>query len=162
MLSWVGSVMGLSSSLEAGTDPQGSSAFFSVAFTSVLEGGLDPQRVPFDRILSCQPESAFSTEDSQFTCPIPGSYFFTFTIHPDEGKAASVCLKKNEDSVVMLYAHKNKRGPSTSSQSAILDLQPGDVVWLELQSGNEYAIRSHPGTPLVTFTGILVKSQLTD
>ena len=75
-----------------------------------------------------------------------------------EGKAASVSLMKNGEGQVMLFAQRKKNASSSvCSQSAILDLTAGDKVWLQLASGSEYGIRSHPGVPLVTFTGILVK-----
>ncbi|XP_063955868.1 complement C1q tumor necrosis factor-related protein 4-like isoform X1 [Lytechinus pictus] len=132
-------------------------AHFSVAFTTLLEGDVDAQRIPFDRVLSQSSEDTFDTNNNEFTCTIPGAYFFTFTIHPQEDKAASVSLMKNDDGQVMLLAARKKRiSNSVCSQSAILDLAEGDKVWLQLNSGREYGIRSHTGQPLVTFSGILV------
>ncbi|XP_792968.1 complement C1q tumor necrosis factor-related protein 4 isoform X2 [Strongylocentrotus purpuratus] len=130
---------------------------FSVVFSALLEGGDEAQRIPFERALSESSESTYDTVANEFRCTIPGSYFFTFTIHPQEDKGASVSLMKNGVGQVMLSAARKKRvSNSVCSQSAILDLVEEDKVWLQLASGSEYGIRSHPGVPMVTFTGIMV------
>lgn len=129
---------------------------FSVAMTGKLEGRETSQPIRFDKAFSREPEEAFAVEEkaSEFICPRPGSYFFTFSIRADQGKSASVQLVKNQTPQVMNFVDMNDNNTGVSTQTVILNLQTGDKVWLRLDGGTDYGLRSHPLSPMITFTGI--------
>ncbi|XP_035694528.1 complement C1q tumor necrosis factor-related protein 3-like [Branchiostoma floridae] len=78
----------------------------------------------------------YNQETGKFVATVGGVYFFTFTgMTPYSGSNYFVHLMKNGAKMVGLY-EQNGGTPQnqSSSNSAILQLQPGDEVWVELDS----------------------------
>nr|XP_045226436.1 complement C1q tumor necrosis factor-related protein 4 [Macaca fascicularis] len=125
---------------------------FSAARTTPLEGASE-MAVTFDKVY-VNIGGDFDAATGQFRCRVPGAYFFSFTVGKAPHKSLSVMLVRNHDEVQAL-AFDEQRRPSArraASQSAMLQLDYGDTVWLRLHGSPQYAL----GAPGATFSGYLV------
>ncbi|XP_024831680.1 complement C1q tumor necrosis factor-related protein 4 [Bos indicus] len=125
---------------------------FSAARTTPLEGTSE-MAVTFDKVY-VNVGGDFDPATGQFRCRVPGAYFFSFTAGKAPHKSLSVMLVRNRDEVQAL-AFDEQRRPGTrraASQSAMLQLDYGDSVWLRLHGAPRYAL----GAPGATFSGYLV------
>ena len=100
----------------------------------------------------------FSLASNKFTCQIPGTYVFMYSIgvHTPSGNDPHIQLMKNNQAIVT--AHTRTGGFSIdfdqTGQSAVLNLDTGDQVWLAFQH-NGNSIYSHGGK-LTSFSGFLL------
>ncbi|XP_035682834.1 complement C1q tumor necrosis factor-related protein 3-like [Branchiostoma floridae] len=129
---------------------------FSVARTTRLTKVSSDTVVKYDVILS-NVGGAYNEETGKFVAPVGGVYFFTFTgrIHPTDSKCY-LLLMKNGQRMVGLYESSGgepHNHSQSSSNSAILYLQPGDQVWVRLSRGHD--LYSNSGR-FVTFSGFLI------
>ncbi|KAI8500952.1 positive regulation of adiponectin secretion [Branchiostoma belcheri] len=128
---------------------------FSVARTSILEPSQDTV-VTYDVVLT-NVGGAYNRETGKFVTEVGGVYFFTFT-----GMTRNVARKdyflrlmKNGEKMVGLYEINGSQAHhQSSSNSAILQLQPGDEVYVLLRSGS-YSLYSNEHRYL-TFSGYLI------
>ncbi|XP_035694521.1 complement C1q-like protein 3 [Branchiostoma floridae] len=128
---------------------------FSVARTTKLEKPSSHTVVTYDVILS-NVGGAYNQETGKFAAAVGGVYFFTFTGMTENLPNTNyfVRLMKNGAPMVGLYEHTGERSQIHSScNSAILQLQPGDEVWVQLWSG--YSLNSNQYRYL-TFSGFLI------
>ncbi|KAM4722253.1 complement C1q tumor necrosis factor-related protein 4 isoform 1-T2 [Rhinophrynus dorsalis] len=127
---------------------------FSVARTSSMEGG--PEMViTFDKVY-VNIGGDFDPKAGKFRCRIPGAYYFSFTVGKFPKKNLSVMLMKNTNEVqVIVYDEHNHKERKVASQSAMLQLDYGDTVWLRLHGDPKYALYSNVG-PYTTFNGYLI------
>nr|SOR70310.1 TPA: adiponectin N [Cavia porcellus] len=135
-----------------GPDSTGLRSAFSAVRTTPLEGTSE-MAVTFDKVL-VNIGSDFDAATGHFRCRVPGAYFFSFTAGKAPHKSLSVMLVRNRDEVQAL-AFDEQRRPGTrraASQSAMLQLDYGDTVWLRLHGAPQYAL----GSPGATFSGYLV------
>ncbi|XP_042230029.1 complement C1q-like protein 4 [Homarus americanus] len=96
---------------------------------------------------------AWSQSDSKFIAPCPGTYFFTFHAQSSETQDFTLALMKN--GVYQVTAYGSKNGYQQGSNSALLQLETGDEVYLYLQQGELY---EHPhDESYTTFSGHLVE-----
>eukprot|EP00058_Branchiostoma_floridae_P009987 XP_002595475.1 hypothetical protein BRAFLDRAFT_69139 [Branchiostoma floridae] len=128
---------------------------FSVARTTKLEKPSSNTVVTYDVILS-NVGGAYNQETGKFVATVGGVYFFTFTgmtlYLPNA--IYFVCLMKNGAKMVsLLEINDQQSNGQSSSNSAILQLQPGDEVWVEL--GSDRSLYSDSGKYL-TFSGFLI------
>ncbi|KAB7495041.1 Complement C1q-like protein 3, partial [Armadillidium nasatum] len=87
-----------------------------------------------------------------FVASCPGIYFFTFNALSEEGHGFTLALMKNDKFQVTAYG--GKEGYQWGGNSAMLFLNKGDQVYLELQDGEIY---EHPfNEAYTTFTGFLI------
>eukprot|EP00058_Branchiostoma_floridae_P009986 XP_002595474.1 hypothetical protein BRAFLDRAFT_69140 [Branchiostoma floridae] len=127
---------------------------FSVARTTKLEKPSSHMALTYDVILS-NVGGAYNQETGKFVAKIGGVYFLTFTgMTPRSRSNYFVRLMKNGANIIGLY-EGNGGIPhhQSSSNSAILQLQPGDEVWVELRSGHSLFSDSQR---YLTFSGFLV------
>ncbi|XP_036282010.1 complement C1q tumor necrosis factor-related protein 4 [Pipistrellus kuhlii] len=127
---------------------------FSAARTTPLEGTSEMEMaVTFDKV-HVNIGGDFDAATGQFRCRVPGAYFFSFTAGKAPHKSLSVMLVRNRDEVQALAFDEQRRPGSrrAASQSAMLQLDYGDVVWLRLHGAPQYAL----GAPGATFSGYLV------
>ncbi|KAG8519583.1 Complement C1q tumor necrosis factor-related protein 4 [Galemys pyrenaicus] len=125
---------------------------FSAARTTPLEGSSE-LAVTFDKVY-VNIGGDFDAATGQFRCRVPGAYFFSFTAGKAPHKSLSVMLVRNRDEVQALAFDEQRRPGArrAASQSAMLQLDYGDTVWLRLHGAPQYAL----GAPGATFSGYLV------
>uniref|UniRef100_A0A8B9LI75 Si:ch211-219a15.3 n=1 Tax=Astyanax mexicanus TaxID=7994 RepID=A0A8B9LI75_ASTMX len=98
----------------------------------------------------------FNKSSGHFTCHVPGVYFFAFTVGKHPRRAVSVKLMTGRGEVqAMVFDEDMSRKREMQSQSLMLPLNRGDVVWLYSQQDERYAVYSNQGR-YTTFTGFLV------
>ena len=75
----------------------------------------------------------FSLESNKFTCQIPGTYFFTFSLGIYQPRDLNIHLVKNDNKIVAAHSRTGGIGNDfdMASNSAILNLEIGDQVWLK-------------------------------
>ncbi|XP_022110564.1 complement C1q and tumor necrosis factor-related protein 9-like [Acanthaster planci] len=110
--------------------------------------------LPFDQTETLLPGTVFDLETGTFTCTVPGTYFFTFSVlRPSRFReSVRVHLKKNAYGVVSGESHETIGGGNQVSASAVLLLQQGDSVYLTYH-GQAYGWRT---THFSSFSGFLL------
>uniref|UniRef100_A0A8C3S311 C1q and TNF related 4 n=1 Tax=Chelydra serpentina TaxID=8475 RepID=A0A8C3S311_CHESE len=127
---------------------------FSVARTSSMEGSVE-MVITFDKVY-VNIGSDFDPKAGLFRCRIPGAYYFSFTVGKYPKKNLSVMLMRNKNEVqVIVYDEHHRKERKVASQSAMLQLDYGDTVWLRLHGDPKYALYSNAG-PYTTFNGYLI------
>eukprot|EP00058_Branchiostoma_floridae_P010001 XP_002595489.1 hypothetical protein BRAFLDRAFT_69125 [Branchiostoma floridae] len=130
---------------------------FSVARTTDVKKSSSHTVMAYDVILS-NVGGAYSQETGKFVATVGGVYFFTFTGMTQNllNTNCFVRLMKNGAPMVGLYENNDENPQIHSScNSAILQLQPGDEVWVELYKG--YSLNSNEYRYL-TFSGFLIRA----
>ncbi|XP_067105480.1 complement C1q tumor necrosis factor-related protein 4 [Osmerus mordax] len=127
---------------------------FSVARTSSMEGGAK-MVVTFDTVY-VNIGGDFDPGAGLFRCRIPGAYYFSFTVGKFPHRDLSVMLMRNRNEVqAIVYEEGGGEERRVQSQSAMLQLDFGDTVWLRLHGDPRYALYSNTGH-YTTFNGYLV------
>ncbi|XP_068233822.1 complement C1q-like protein 4 [Palaemon carinicauda] len=95
----------------------------------------------------------WSQRTNDFEAPCSGAYFFTFHgVSPENGDFTLALMKGTEFQVT---AYGGKNDYQQGSNSAVLFLNKGEKVHLELQQGSIY---EHPfNEAYTTFTGFLIE-----
>ncbi|XP_042859256.1 cerebellin-4-like [Penaeus japonicus] len=110
------------------------------------------QRVRFQDVLTS--EGGWSPSENDFLAPCRGLYYFSFHAVAQDRNDFTLALVKNGQYQVTAYGGKGNY--LQGSNSALLLLNQGDLVHLELQQGSLY---EHPFNEAYTsFSGFLVKA----
>ncbi|XP_042874458.1 complement C1q-like protein 4 [Penaeus japonicus] len=130
--------------------PRFCSGGFSVR-KAVLSGSRPPSRLRFQDVLTNL--GGWSASESDFEAPCTGVYFFTFHAVSPETSDFTLALMKNGKYQVTAYGSKGNY--QQGSNSALLVLNAGEKVHLELQDGSVY---EHPyDEAYTTFSAFLVE-----
>ncbi|XP_038063365.1 C1q-related factor-like [Patiria miniata] len=127
-----------------------------VAFTVVRTSSSDAStsfdtRLPFQATETLLPGTSFDLETGTFTCGVPGTYVFMFSVCKSPSSSyLNVQLRKNGVVVVSGYSSDSGRYEQVSG-SAVVVLQRGDTMYLTMY-GRAYSDSNH----LTSFSGFLL------
>ncbi|XP_066292999.1 complement C1q tumor necrosis factor-related protein 3-like [Branchiostoma lanceolatum] len=128
---------------------------FSVGRTTGLDKPSSSTTMTYNVVLS-NVGGAYNQETGKFVATVGGVYFFTFTGMTPDVANARYYIRLMKNGAKMVGLHEHNRGYSqyqSSSNSAILQLQPGDEVWVELHSGHSLCSDSDR---YLMFSGFLI------
>ena len=97
----------------------------------------------------------FDSDTGHYRCAINGTYFFTFSI--GHNRDTLVVLLKNGKKVVGVHGDAGNKLRQSYTNSAILDLEVGDEVWLQVKQ--RHAV-SGTNDRFTSFTGFLLYPKL--
>ncbi|CAH1244686.1 C1QTNF4 [Branchiostoma lanceolatum] len=97
------------------------------------------------------------TNLSVFNCQHPGVYLFSFSSLAKLELSATVKLMKNGELQLAMWAPGIPGNSGSGSNTAVLELEQGDRVWLVIGTPNRRAIHSNTNR-YVSFTGVLLYS----
>ncbi|CAK8685553.1 unnamed protein product [Clavelina lepadiformis] len=130
-----------------------SSAFSVARSKSLLGNETTAQAINFDKIFVDAKEQ-FDQTDGRFICKYDGVYYFSYTVQSYLDKFVGIQLMKNNEPQVILYANAVPRR-IMQSQTVLLNLNNGDIVWLRQAKGSRFAIYGNSDLQ-ITFTGFLI------
>ncbi|XP_033127222.1 complement C1q subcomponent subunit C-like [Anneissia japonica] len=125
------------------------------AFTAIRTRGLachpgQQMVISFDSIATNIGDNFNSTH---FICPRNGVYFFIF--HITHSRDPKVELVMNNECIVSIHGDSANRHQQSFSNSAVLELRKGDLLWLSLSSDHSL---SGDTLNLTTFSGFLISA----
>ncbi|XP_070567327.1 complement C1q tumor necrosis factor-related protein 4-like [Ptychodera flava] len=97
----------------------------------------------------------FNAETGVFVTPIPGIYYFSFTMRTYDHKYIGLSLMLNEEPVISMMTDASDR-KVMQTQSAMLHLKRGDRVWLLLGPSEHFALYGNIMNNYTTFNGHLI------
>ncbi|TNN54064.1 Collagen alpha-1(VIII) chain [Liparis tanakae] len=112
----------------------GASGLEMPAFTAIVTTPFPPVGTPviFDKLLYNGRQN-YNPETGVFTCDMPGIYYFAYHVHC-KGANVWVALMRNNEPVMYTYDEYKKGFLDQASGSAVLPLQAGDTVYIQLPS----------------------------
>ena len=115
---------------EKGDGSNSQRSAFSVAKTNSQMGSAN-EVLTFDAVHT-NINGHFDTNSNKFTCQIPGTYVFFFTICGHNKDNPYMNLVKNGDTIVSTYKYDyaSQGQLDEASNSAIVSLSAGDQVWI--------------------------------
>ncbi|XP_038077005.1 complement C1q and tumor necrosis factor-related protein 9-like [Patiria miniata] len=141
---------------EPGETPDDSNqrvAFTVVRTSSSDESTSSDTRLSFQQTETLLPGTSFDLETGTFTCSVPGTYVFTFSVLKySNSETLFINLVKNDYRVITTFGPSNQQGQL--SGSAVMVLQRGDTVYLTMAGRVHSASTSH----YTSFSGFLLFS----
>ncbi|XP_010072635.1 PREDICTED: complement C1q subcomponent subunit A [Pterocles gutturalis] len=126
-------------------------AFSASRVSSLMRG----RTVVFDNIITNE-ESSYSPQTGEFTCRIPGLYYFAYQVV----SSGNLCLSitKNGEHVVTFCDHNSRDNLQVNSGSSVLSLAMGDQVSVSTDPAKGSAIYSGSEADSV-FSGFMLFPQ---
>ncbi|XP_022097827.1 complement C1q subcomponent subunit B-like [Acanthaster planci] len=128
---------------------------FTVMRTSVSSkfSSLD-NRLAFERVQTLLPATSFDLATGTFTCNVPGTYLFTFSVYKYNHEInLYVQLRNNNNIIVTCFSHESILSEHVSA-SAVLVLQRRDSVYLTMK-GQTWSDNNH----YTSFSGFLLYAE---
>lgn len=120
--------------------PDSKKVAFSAARTTHFFGRSTPEILEFDHVF-LNKGGHFNEDNSTLVCGVTGYYFVTFTVRSFDGYVLGIILMKNEDHVTSIFTDENERNVM-ETQSVIVHLEKGDILWLRHPPSERFAIHS--------------------
>lgn len=98
--------------------------------------------------------SDYNLQSNKFTCQIPGTYVFMFAIGVHFNSNPVIWLVKKGNHILMAHAI-TRNDVDQSTNSAILDLEIRDQVWLQFAQYNGQSVHSDYNK-IMSFSGFLL------
>lgn len=95
--------------------------------------------------------NVYNRSTGKFTAPIDGTYVFFVAVNAYGSKILYLKIVHNGSSKVRTYT-RNGAGHMTGTNTAVLQLDRGDSVWVSRHTGQGYWTES---VPITTFSGFL-------
>lgn len=127
--------------------------FFSVGLSTPLNAVVD-QVIVYDKVFS-NVGNSYDAQSGVFTCRHAGHYQFTITALNSFQERHYVSLQKNYQNVIAVYARKGTGNGEQGANTAILRLQPGDLVQV-MAHRDSHLYNRDPAEIYTTFTGLMV------
>ncbi|XP_038077205.1 complement C1q tumor necrosis factor-related protein 3-like [Patiria miniata] len=128
---------------------------FTVVKLSDFTSSSRETRLPFEGIETLLPGTTFDLDTGTFTCNVPGTYVFMFSVLKYfSSSSIFVFLRKNNNNSSVVAAYSNDSNPIDPEQvsgSAVLVLQGGDTVYLTM-AGKAHGDSDHE----TSFSGFLL------
>ncbi|KAG9482655.1 complement C1q subcomponent subunit A [Eleutherodactylus coqui] len=108
------------------------------AFSAIQPRPRD-NRVLFSQIITNE-ENVYDSSTGEFTCKEAGYYYFTFQVVSLGDLCLQLWMKKREEAgkKLLSFCDKNVRNhPQVNSGGSVLNLDPGDRVWIETDGKNQ-------------------------
>lgn len=127
------------------------------AFSAVLTQAYPPAATPiaFNHVLY-NGEHHYDSHTGVFSCQVPGLYYFSYHVHVN-GANALVALYKNDEPVLFSYDEYNKGFLDQMTGSAVLMLNPGDRVYVQVPDEESNGIFAADNVHC-SFSGFLIAS----
>ena len=101
-------------------------------------------------------DNHFNLATNQFTCHIPGTYVFTFTIGVHQNIDIFIALVKNGQAILKAHSRSNYSNNYVQDTNiAILNLETGDQVWLQFTNYEGRKVHSDSNRQ-TSFSGFLL------
>jgi hypothetical protein len=149
----------LKSDRHVGTARQRQLNYQHIAFSAYLDHALP--HIGIGATIKCNQilhneGNGYNAFTGVFTAPVTGAYFFTFTIHSHH-RETNVRLVLDGQNIVgaVIDTHTGFEN-NMASNSAIIHVNRGQVVWLEQIADKDGELISTPEYRQVTFTGFLL------
>ncbi|XP_078485106.1 complement C1q tumor necrosis factor-related protein 4-like [Ciona intestinalis] len=127
---------------------------FSVARSKPLIGNeTTAQPLLFDKVF-VNVGNQFHENSGRFIAEFGGVYHFSFTVQSYLDKFVGIQLMKNQQPQVIIYANAVPRR-IMQSQTIMLNVSKGDVLWLRQVQGARFAIYGNSDMQ-ITFSGFLL------
>ncbi|XP_043914871.1 C1q-related factor-like isoform X1 [Protopterus annectens] len=113
-----------------------------IAFHACIEGekAISPKVISilFDNVL-VNYGNGYNKQTGMFTCTIPGVYTFNYSLLPRRDSTNTVVwLIKNGDKLSYIHSVSTAGNAQAASLNAMLHLNAGDRVWIQLQQGEPW------------------------
>ncbi|XP_006823159.1 complement C1q-like protein 4 [Saccoglossus kowalevskii] len=135
---------------------------FSAGRTTHMYSNPTQQIVVFDHVIT-NLGNGYDENTGIFTCPVSGTYFFTFNGLKNYGKNLHLKLMKNRVEIVSAHSGQGlgSLGPSElqhTGNDVIIHCDEGDGVWIWLSysDSNPYQLFSHPTHKYTSFSGYII------
>ncbi|XP_006821290.1 uncharacterized protein LOC102801095 [Saccoglossus kowalevskii] len=131
----------------------GNVAFSATRTSPLLGDSSEAQNITFDLAFVNEGDD-FDLDTGIFTCEVEGTYYFSFTMRSYDAKHIGVILMKGNEGVVSMATDADDRSVM-QTQSVMLTLSVGDLIYLRLTPSEDFAIYGNSFN-YITFNSFLV------